>query len=100
MKKLDWPAQTPDLNSLNSFEMNWIAKQTCRQTSLMLLCLNRSKALHPCSNIIEKGLPRHTEAVIAAKGGITATAGTTVFYNSIVRCSIQVCFFTGITGIV
>lgn len=35
VKKLDWPAQTPDLNSLNSFEMNWIAKQTCRQTSLM-----------------------------------------------------------------
>ena len=73
MLELDWPAQSLTSNQSNTFGMNWnadyepglIAQRQC-PTSLMLLWLNGSKSLQPCSK-----LPRRVEAVIAAKGGPT-----------------------------
>jgi hypothetical protein len=77
VEELDWPAQSPDLNSTsNTFGRNWntvcepglTAQHQC-PTSLIFLWLNGSTFLQFFSQHLVESLPRRVEAVIAAKRG-------------------------------
>ena len=64
VEELDSPAQSPDLNPIDTFGMNWnadcepglITQHQC-PNSLMLLWLNGSKSLQQCFNILYIGKP-------------------------------------------